>query len=70
VRGLVGDAASFEAFEQVLEVGTHVQIVGYKTTSRDPGGDVRDYRTAPERATLRSGPTLPLVITRISDLAD
>ncbi len=70
VRGLVGDAASFEAFEQVLEVGTHVQIVGYKTTSPDPGGDVRDYRTAPERATLRSGPTLPLVITRISDLAD
>jgi hypothetical protein len=28
---------------------------------------VRDYRRPPERAALRSGPTLPLVISRLDE---
>jgi hypothetical protein len=60
--------ATIDAFEQVLEPGTLVQVVGYKTTSPDASGDVTDYRSPPQRATLRSGPERPLVITRVSDL--
>lgn len=59
---------SVRASERCLEVGAEVQVVGYKTASADAGGEVLDYRLPPMRATLRSGPTLPLVITRIADL--
>ena len=62
--------ATIDAFERVLEVGTEVQIVGYKTASPDVGGDVTDYRSPPKRATLTSGDDLPLVITTIRDLED
>lgn len=58
-----------EAYERVLPVGAAVQLVGYKTASPDATGTVRDYRLPPERATLCSGPDLPLVITALSDLA-
>jgi len=68
VRELAAGRESFEAIEQVLAVGSRIQIVGYKTTKPDVGGDVRDYRSPPERATLRSGAQLPLVITRAADL--
>ena len=56
---------SVEAFERVLEVGTEVQLVGYKTALPDVSGDVTDYRSPPTRATLASGPDLPLVITTL-----
>lgn len=59
-----------DAFERVLEVGTEVQIVGYKTASPDVDGDVTDYRSPPQRATLTSGDDLPLVITTIRDLEE
>jgi hypothetical protein len=52
----------------VLTAGTRVQIVGYKTASADVSGNVVDYRLPPQRATLRSGPELPLVITALDDL--
>jgi hypothetical protein len=61
-------AATIEASEQVLVTGTLVQVVGYKTTSADVSGEARGYRLPPQRATLRSGPQLPLVITRVDDL--
>ena len=61
-------AMALQAAEQVLEVGAEVQVVGYKTASPDVGGAVVDYRLPPQRATLRSGPDLPLVITRVRDL--
>lgn len=60
--------ATIDAFEQVLEPGTRVQVVGYKTTSPDASGEVTDYRSPPMRATLRSGQERPLVITRVADL--
>ncbi len=69
VSKLTAGRKSVEAFEQVLEVGERVQIVGYKTTSPDATGEVTDYRSPPQRATLCSGPDLPLVITRLDDLA-
>jgi hypothetical protein len=69
VRALAAGRTSIEAFEQVLGVGERVQIVGYKSTSADVSGDVIDYRLPPQRATLRSGPELPLVITLLADLA-
>ena len=56
------------ASEQVLEPGTLVQVVGYRTTSPDPTGEGHGYRVPPQRATLRSGPARPLVITRVADL--
>jgi hypothetical protein len=69
VRAHVRGRATVEAFEQVLEPGTLVQVVGYKTTSADPTGEAHGYRLPPQRATLRSGPKRPLVITRVADLA-
>ena len=63
-----GTNPTVEAIERVLEVGTEVQIVGYKTASPDATGEVSDYRSAPQRATLTSGDDLPLVITTIYDL--
>ena len=64
VRELTTGKDTVEAIERVLTVGAHVQIVGYKTTSADATGTARDYREAPQRATLRSGTELPLVIAR------
>lgn len=61
-------AAHINAAERVLAVGEEVQVVGYKTASPDVGGRVVDYRLPPQRATLRSGPAQPLVITRVADL--
>ena len=52
----------------VLVPGTRVQVVGYKTASADVTGRVVDYRLPPQRATLRSGPALPLVITAVQHL--
>ena len=68
VRDRVAGAQEIEALEQVLTADTAVQIVGYKTASADLTGDVVDYRLPPQRATLRSGPDLPLVITALADL--
>jgi hypothetical protein len=68
VRAHVRGHATIDAFEQVLEPGTLVQVVGYKTTSADPTGDSHGYRLPPQRATIRSGPKRPLVITRVTDL--
>ncbi len=68
VRGLVGSREEVEAEERVLAPGTLVQLVGTKTTTADVGGVSRDYRTAPQRATLTSGPDLPLVISRVDEL--
>jgi hypothetical protein len=64
VRGLAAGRSSIEAIERVLPAGAQVQVVGYKTTTADATGTVRDYRQAPQRATLRSGAELPLVIVR------
>ncbi len=69
VRQLAAGRESVEASEQVLGAGERVQIVGYKTTSADATGDVVDYRLPPQRATLCSKAELPLVITRLADLA-
>lgn len=69
VSRLVGARATIEAYEQVLAVGTEVQVVGYKTASADVSGEVVDYRMPPQRATLRSGDDLPLVITATADLS-
>jgi hypothetical protein len=68
LRMLVGAFPEVEAFEYVLAVGTRVQLVGYKTASADVTGTFVDYRLPPQRATLRSGPDLPLVITATSDI--
>lgn len=68
VRELVAKENMIEAYEQVLGVGERVQIVGYKTSTADVSGEVSDYRSPPTRATLRSGPDLPLVISRLVDL--
>jgi hypothetical protein len=57
-----------KAAERVLELGALIQVVGYKTASADVGGTVVDYRSPPQRATLRSGPGVPLVISLVSDL--
>jgi len=65
VRELAAGKDTVEAYERVLPVGARVQIVGYKTAQPDATGEATDYRTAPQRATLTSGPELPLVITRI-----
>ncbi|MBA3503682.1 MAG: hypothetical protein H0T65_25185, partial [Deltaproteobacteria bacterium] len=64
VKQLAAGKDSIEAIERVLPVGAAVQIVGYKTTSADATGVAREYREAPQRATLRSGTELPLVISR------
>ena len=70
VRELVraAEEPTIEASERVLTLGTTVQIVGYKTVSVDPTGEAAGYRLPPQRATLRSGPDLPLVITSLDDL--
>jgi hypothetical protein len=68
-RQLAAGRDTIEAAEQVLQQGERVQIVGYKTASTDVTGEIVDYRSPPQRATLRSGPELPLVITRLADLA-
>jgi hypothetical protein len=64
VQQLVAGKDTIEAIERVLPVGAQVQIVGYKTTTADATGVAREYREAPQRATLRSGTELPLVISR------
>ena len=69
VRQLVAGRQTVEAIESVLPVGTEVQIVGYKTTTADATGVARDYRQPPQRATLQSGPQLPLVIVRANEAA-
>lgn len=70
VRHLTAGRDEVEAIERVLPVGTQVQVVGYKTTTADVTGTQRgDYRTAPQRATLRSGPDMPLVIVRLDEQA-
>lgn len=51
-----------EAAEQVLQPGTTVQIIGYKTETVDPLGGVRVGRAPPTRPALRSG-RVPLLIT-------
>ncbi len=56
-------ASLIPAYERVLQLGADVQVVGYKTASPDVTGDMADYRSPPQRATLRSGDDLPLVIT-------
>ena len=63
IRALAAGHDAIDASERVLPVGARVQIVGYKTASPDATGEATDYRTAPTRATLTSGPELPLVIT-------
>ena len=68
VRQLAAGKDTVEALERVLGAGTEVQVVGYKTTSADASGVATDYRAAPQRATLRSGDDLPLVISRIDEL--
>lgn len=68
VKGLLRAKPLIEAIEDVLVPGIRVQVVGYKTASADVTGRVVDYRLPPQRATLRSGPALPLVITRTQDL--
>lgn len=70
VRALAAGRSSIEAIERVLPAGTRVQVVGYKTTSADATGAVRDYRQAPQRATLQSGAELPLVIVRSDEPLD
>jgi hypothetical protein len=67
IRHVAAGRQTIEAIERVLPVGTQVQIVGYKTVTADATGTQRDYRNPPERATLRSGPELPLVITRLDE---
>lgn len=69
VRELAAGHSTIEAAERVLTANTAVQIVGYKTASSDVSGVVVDYRLPPQRATLCSGPELPLVITAVEDLA-
>ncbi|MEZ4367729.1 MAG: hypothetical protein R2939_15850 [Kofleriaceae bacterium] len=66
VRGT--GAATVLASERMLEVGEEVQVVGYKTMTAVADGVAADYRSPPQRATLRSGADLPLVITRVADL--
>ena len=68
VRALLRAKPQIEAIEDVLATGIRVQVVGYKTASADVTGRVVDYRLPPQRATLRSGPALPLVITAVQDL--
>jgi hypothetical protein len=68
VTALLRAKSQIEAIEDVLAAGTRVQVVGYKTASADVTGRVVDYRLPPQRATLRSGPALPLVITAVQDL--
>jgi hypothetical protein len=70
VRDLVrgNRAALVAASERVLAIGARVQIVGYKTVSADASGAAAGYRLPPQRATLRSGPALPLAITAIDPL--
>ncbi len=67
IRSLAAGRESIEAIERVLPIGATVQIVGYKTTTADPTGTARDYRLPPQRATLQSGPELPLVISIIDE---
>jgi hypothetical protein len=69
IKALVAGKTSVEAFEHVLAAGTKVQIVGYKTSSADVSGETQGYRLPPQRATLRSGDDLPLVIITQADLA-
>lgn len=69
VRELAAGRETVEAIERVLPVGAQVQIVGYKTTTADATGTARDYRMPPQRATLQSGPALPLVIVRTDEVA-
>jgi hypothetical protein len=69
VRQLVAGRKAVEAIERVLPIGAQVQIVGYKTTTTDATGTARDYRLPPQRATLQSGPHLPLVIVRTDEAA-
>lgn len=68
LRELAAGRDTVEAFERVLQAGTKIQVVGYKTASADVTGEVVDYRLPPQRATLRSGPELPLVIIALADL--
>jgi hypothetical protein len=55
------------ASEYVLPDGAEVEVVGHKTLTPDPTGAIHtgDYRLPPQRATLRSGKVLPLIITPV-----
>lgn len=68
VQEKLANFSAFLASERVLCAGEDVVVVGYKSRSEDVGGDFAGYRQAPLRASLTSGPLVPLVIVRVTDL--
>jgi hypothetical protein len=60
------DKGAIVAGEVVLRDGDEVEIVGVKTRSIDPTVEMRLMRDTPERATLRSGHELPLIISPVA----
>lgn len=68
LRAAARQRETIQAHEQVLELGAEVQIVAHKATTASVDGVVTDMRLPPQRTSLRSGPDLPLVITRLRDL--
>jgi hypothetical protein len=61
---------SVPAAEYVLPDGAEVEIVAHKTVTPDATGaiDTGDYRLPPQRATLRSGTELPVIITPVGPI--
>ena len=49
-----------------LRDGDEVEVVGVKTRSIDPTVEMRLMRDTPERATLRSGKELPLIVSPVA----
>jgi hypothetical protein len=60
------DKSAISAGEIVLRDGDEVEVVGVKTRSIDPTVEMRLMRDTPERATLRSGKELPLIVSPVA----
>ena len=60
------DKSVISAGEVVLRDGDEVEVVGVKTRSIDPTVEMRLMRDTPERATLRSGKELPLIVSPVA----
>jgi hypothetical protein len=60
------DKSAISAGEVLLRDGDEVEVVGVKTRSIDPTVEMRLMRETPERATLRSGKELPLIVSPVA----
>lgn len=63
MTGRLGDFQTIPASELVVRDGDEIELVGHKSQTADATGHGGSFREPPQRALLRSGDTLPLLVT-------